>query len=178
MLDCAFEVRGCRQIELATDSHDANVGGRPFERHIEIIHPCHAGESRRMCNGRLTRMSDIISLTIPSDPRFRGVATLVLGGVGARLELPYERIDDLQLALTGALEATDGTAAVTVEIRAESDRVVVVVGPLGAGSTSDPGVERVLRPLADAVRPWLRDGGEWIELEFTRSQERDAAASS
>ena len=40
-------------------------------------------------------VTDMISLTIPTATRFRGVATLVLGGIGSRLDLPYERVDDL-----------------------------------------------------------------------------------
>ena len=40
-------------------------------------------------------MTDRIVLTIPAGARFRGVATLVLGGIGGRMDLPYERMDDL-----------------------------------------------------------------------------------
>ena len=66
-------------------------------------------------------------LTLPTDTRFRGVATLVLGGVGTRLNLPYERVDDLQLAVLSLLEASGGDR-VTVEVAAEPEKILVSVG--------------------------------------------------
>ena len=53
-------------------------------------------------------VTDRIVLTMPTDVRLRSVATLVLGGVGSRLDLPFEKTDDLQLAVLSALEAADG----------------------------------------------------------------------
>ena len=50
-------------------------------------------------------MGDRVVLTIPAEPRFRSVATLVVGGIGSRADLPYERADDLQLAVLSALDA-------------------------------------------------------------------------
>ena len=91
-------------------------------------------------------MNDRITLTLPTDTRFRGVATLVLGGVGTRLSLPYERVDDLQLAVLSLLEASGGER-VTVEVEAESGKVFVSVGPLDEGSAADGGLARVLDPL-------------------------------
>jgi hypothetical protein len=37
--------------------------------------------------------------------RHRGVATLVLGGDRSRLDLPHERVDELQLAVLSVLDA-------------------------------------------------------------------------
>ena len=53
-------------------------------------------------------VSDRIVLTVPAGARFRSVATLVLGGIGGRADLPYERMDDLQLAVLSILDSTDG----------------------------------------------------------------------
>jgi hypothetical protein len=110
-------------------------------------------------------MSDRISLTIPTATRFRGVATLVLGGVGSRLDLPYERVDDLQLAVLSILEASDGER-VTVEVETHDEGVLVSVGPLVDGSGTDDALARVLDPLVDSVEPSQRDERVWMTLRI------------
>lgn len=112
-------------------------------------------------------MSDQISLTIPSRTAFTGVATLVLGGIGSRLDLSYERMDDLQLAVLSVLEAR-GDDEVTVEVEAAQERVSVSVGPLVEGTGSDGGLTRVLDPLVDSVQTVRRDGREWLMLQLER----------
>ena len=112
-------------------------------------------------------MSDRISLTIPTATRFRGVATLVLGGVGSRLDLPYERVDDLQLAVLSLLEASEGDR-VTVEVEAQEEGVLVSVGPLSDGTGTDGALARVLDPLVDSVEPSQRDQRVWMTLRIHR----------
>lgn len=112
-------------------------------------------------------MSDQITLTIPTASRFRGVATLVLGGIGSRLDFPYERVDDLQLAVLSALEASDGER-VTVEVQAEEGGLVVSLGPLADGSGSDGALARVLDPLVDSVESTQRDDRVWLTLRLAR----------
>lgn len=112
-------------------------------------------------------MSDRISLTIPTANRFRGVATLVLGGVGSRLDLPYERVDDLQLAVLSILEASEGDR-VTVEVEARDEGVLVSVGPLVGGTGTDGALARVLDPLVDSVEPSQRDERVWMTLRIHR----------
>ncbi len=110
-------------------------------------------------------MSDRIVLTLPADASYRSVATLVLGGVGSRIELPYERMDDLQLALVSALEAThDGGDQVTLEIEAGPDGLRVALGPLRDESADDEGLRRVLSRLVDDVERERREGEAWIAL--------------
>ena len=106
---------------------------------------------------------DRIVLTIPSDARFRSVATLVLGGIGSRADLPFERTDDLQLAVLSALDASSGDA-VTVEVHTQEGRLAVAVGPVRDGSGEDAGLVRVLSRLVDEVAPERRDGAEWLTL--------------
>jgi hypothetical protein len=110
-------------------------------------------------------MSDRIVLTMPTDDRFRGVGTLVVGGVGARLELPYEQMDDLQLALLSALDAAlDGDA--TLEIDADAGSLTLAVGPLRDGSSTDEGLRLVLSRLVDEVEHQNRGGAEWVALRL------------
>jgi hypothetical protein len=106
---------------------------------------------------------DRIVLTIPSDSRFRSVATLVLGGIGSRAELPFERADDLQLAVLSALDASRDSE-VTVEVTTRDGRLTVAVGPVRDGSGDDAGLTRVLSRLVDEVEPERRDGTEWLTL--------------
>lgn len=111
-----------------------------------------------------TSVTDRVVLTIPSDKRFRAVGTLVVGGVGSRLDLPYERMDDLQLALLSALDAA-GDAEVRLEIDAEEAGLRLAVGPLRDGSQADAGLALVLSRLVDEVEHERRDGREWISLQ-------------
>lgn len=113
-------------------------------------------------------MADRISITIPADRRFRQVSTLVLGGVGTRLDLPYERMDDLQLAVLSLLDAVTGDEAV-LELEAGDGAVSVKVGPLRSGSATDAALERVVTPLVDGVEPSTRDGAEWITVRLAQA---------
>ena len=89
-------------------------------------------------------MNDTILLTIPTSPAFRGVASLVLGGVGSRLDLPFERMDDLQLAVLSMLDASDGDDA-SVEIRGRGRASRRLGRPASRRSDEDEGLALVLR---------------------------------
>ena len=121
-------------------------------------HPAHSYEALAG-----TRVTDTIQLTIPASPRFRPVATLVLSGLGTRLELPYERVDDLQLAVLSVLDASDGDA-VTMKSDVDDGRVAVILGPLAQGSGSDNGLLLVLDRLVDSVVAAVAGGQEWLTL--------------
>jgi hypothetical protein len=108
-------------------------------------------------------VSDRIVLTMPADERFRSVATLVVGGIGSRLDLPYERMDDLQLAVLSALDASDD-ASVTLEVDAGEGGLRLALGPVRRGSGEDDGLVRVLSRLVDDVAHESRDGVEWLTL--------------
>jgi hypothetical protein len=113
-------------------------------------------------------VSDRIVLTIPTEERFRAIATLVLGGVGSRADLPYERMDDFQLAVLSALEAADA-GIVTIEIDAGDDGIVLALGPVRDGSGVDEGLGLVLSRLVDEVAHEHRDGSEWLSLRLAAS---------
>jgi anti-sigma regulatory factor (Ser/Thr protein kinase) len=112
-------------------------------------------------------VSDRIVLTMPTATRFRSVATLVLGGIGSRLDFPYERTDDLQLAVLSALDASDDET-VTLEVDADERGLRLALGPVRNGSSEDDGLVRVLSRLVDDVAHESRDGGEWLTLGITR----------
>jgi hypothetical protein len=112
-------------------------------------------------------MDDEILLTIPTGPRLLSVATLVLGGVGSRLHLPYEKVDDLQLASLSVLAASDGES-VRLEIHIRDEEVSIGIGPIAPGSGNEPGLRRVLDRLVDGVESSARDGHEWLTLHVRR----------
>ena len=113
-------------------------------------------------------LMDRIVLTMPTDARLQGVATLVLGGIGSRLQLPYERMDDLQLAVLSVLAAT-GDETVTIEVGAGEASIEVAVGPLADGSTTDLALSRVLDRLVDSVEAADREGRPWLSLRIERA---------
>ena len=112
-------------------------------------------------------MSDRITLTVPTDARLRGVATLVLGGIGSRLDLSYERMDELQLAVLSLLDA-GGADHVTMEVDAQPTGLSVALGPLAVGSGEDEALTKVLDRLVDSVEACRRDGQEWLTLRIVR----------
>lgn len=112
-------------------------------------------------------VTDRITISFPLEDRFRSVSTLVLGGLGTRLDLPYERMDDLQLAVLSLLDAIEGEEA-TVDVEAAEGALAVTVGPLRAGSGLDPGLDRVVSRLVDGVSPSSRDGADWMTVRVVR----------
>jgi hypothetical protein len=78
-------------------------------------------------------VTDVVSISVPAAPGWTGVVELVLAGLGARLDLPYDRIDELQLATTAVLEDAVGPD-VRVDASARADSVDIRVGPLGAAA--------------------------------------------
>ena len=113
-------------------------------------------------------VTDRIVLAIPTEARFRSVATLVLGGIGSRADLPYERMDDLQLAVLSALDAAD-QSEVTLEVDADENGVSLALGPVRDGSGDDEGLGLVLSRLVDDVTHERRDGAEWLSLTLSRA---------
>lgn len=118
-------------------------------------------------------MSDQITLTMPRERPFYGVAHLVLGGVASRLSLTVEHLEELELALDGLLERSDGADEVTLTLRVADTGLEAEVGPFGARLGSDladePGESLSLRRLLDAVVDEYavdeRDDGTWLALK-------------
>jgi hypothetical protein len=110
-------------------------------------------------------MSDVIELVLPSR-RFDGVVQLVLGGIGTRCDLPYDTVDELQLAVAAVLPAARDDETI-VEIEA-GETVTVAIGPVVDGTADDPSLRRVLDRLVDRVTPVTRGDGEWLALEVSR----------
>jgi anti-sigma regulatory factor (Ser/Thr protein kinase) len=120
---------------------------------------------------------DAVTLTIPNERRFYGVLRHLVGGLAARLELGYEQMDDLQLAVETALlsDAGKGTT-ITLEAALADGRLEVRLGPLDeqalatrlADSGEALGLERVLSTLAEDVEVFEREGTAWLQLRSSQ----------
>ena len=116
--------------------------------------------------------SDEITLTLPRERDFHRVAHLVLGGLAVRLDLTFEHLEDLQLALAGLLERQDEDGEVTVAVRVTDDAIETSVGPcherirreLERDAGEDVGLRRVLDAVVDEVRLERRNGDDYVEL--------------
>jgi hypothetical protein len=121
--------------------------------------------------------ADSITLQIPHEKPFHGVARLVVGGLAARLDLSYEHLEDLQLALATVLE-NEGYlvgSEVTVKLAVNPDSVGMVIGPLRSeqlradlqeeDAGEDISLHRLLSTLVDGVELDQGEKGEWLRLE-------------
>ena len=124
-------------------------------------------------------MTDVVTLQLPREPEFYGVAHLVLGGLAARLELTYDVLEDMTTAIDELLRRREATGEVTLSIEIDDDALVATVGPF-AGRIVDElsapdeglGIRRVLEATVDGVELTERDGEQWVELK--KSLERAA----
>ena len=114
---------------------------------------------------------DEISLTLPADEAFHRVAHLVVGGLAARLDLTFEHLEDLELALDALLERPLTEEAVTLRVQVLDGELRTTVGPfspmrgeLERGGSEELNLARILRAVCDGVEIADRDGSEWVEL--------------
>jgi anti-sigma regulatory factor (Ser/Thr protein kinase) len=116
-------------------------------------------------------VTDVVTLQLPRDRDFYGVAHLVLGGLGARFDLTYDVLDDMTTALDELLERREAIDDVTLEVRIGNNEITTTVGPFGGrvvdelhASDAGLGLRRVLETVVDKVSISEREGGHWVEL--------------
>ena len=115
---------------------------------------------------------DEIRLVIPAEEDFRPIAHLVTGGLASRLDLTYDDLEDLQLAVEAVLALRDDEAELTVVLSAEDGVLRAALGPFAADTvhvddSEDGGgldLRRVLETVCDTHEVELRDGDAWVEL--------------
>jgi hypothetical protein len=104
---------------------------------------------------------EAIELTLPAGREWHAVARLVLGGVADRMNLSYEDLDDLQLAVERLLVEAASQDTVMLRIDVVEHGVRVGVGPLAErtladalqGPDAEPGeltLRRILQTVVDS----------------------------
>jgi hypothetical protein len=116
-----------------------------------------------------------ITLSIPPERTFHGVARLVVGGLAARLDLSYEDLEDLQLALASILERDRYLTGphVTVRLSVRPESVAMAIGPLDSQlrleleSEDEEGISlrRLLSTLVESVEVESGEDGDWLALD-------------
>ncbi len=116
-------------------------------------------------------MNDEIRLVIPADEDFRQIARLVVSGIALRLDLTYDSLEDIQVAIEALLGLRDDEEEIVVAVRVEDDGVHASVGPLPIDAleelerdSADFGLRRVLTTVCDSFGVAERDDGCWVEL--------------
>jgi hypothetical protein len=119
----------------------------------------------------LSAAAETLTLTIPGRPGYVGIARMFVGGLAARVDLGYETMDDLQLALESVLLKAELGERVTLEAHLEGDGVAIVVGPFAhdpLGGEPHPErleLERLLSALVAGTESTMRDDGCWLRLD-------------
>ena len=124
-------------------------------------------------------MADEVTLTFPAEEGFQRVAHLVLGGLAVRLDLTFEMLEDLQLALDGLLDRCPHDVEVTVAVTVDDGLIRTSVGPVDRRVLEELerddnplGLRRVLETVCDRIEVEERDGRQWIAL--TKSVKAEA----
>ena len=118
---------------------------------------------------------EIVTLTLPFEERFILVARILVGGLAARLDLPYEHVDDLQLAAEAVLAEPRCSTGdeVTIELAVADRESAMSIGPLDLQAlestlhderTEGIGLGTLLRAVVDDIDIDDRDGSPWLRL--------------
>ncbi len=133
---------------------------------------------------RKETMSDTVALSFPRDSRYYAVARLVVGGMAAPLQMSYDALDDLQLAISSLLDhedlattdqPSDGIADVHLRLEVDDAQLVASIGGFehgsvnraferSAGSGGELGLRRLLDTIVDDVNIVADGDVEWVTL--------------
>ena len=115
--------------------------------------------------------SDEIRLVIPAEEDFRPIAHLVAGGLALRLDLTYDDLEDLQVAIEALLGLRDDENDVVVSLGPGDHALRTAVGPFGEEAVreleadrGELGLRRVLETVSDSFEIERRNDGVWVEL--------------
>jgi hypothetical protein len=114
---------------------------------------------------------DEIRLTLPCERPYHRIAHLVLGGLAVRLDLTFDTLEDMQVALGELLERYAGDSDLELVLRVLPDAIETRVGPFDGellrgelDRDEAVGLRRVLDTVVDSVRIDEEGGAHWVEL--------------
>ena len=126
--------------------------------------------------------SETVTLRFPRKSQYYSVARLVVGGMATPLQMSYDALDDLQLAISSLLDhedlATqepDGAGDVRLRLEVDDHQLVAALGTFSPGSLDrafersaqqggEMGLQRLLDTIVDDVTVSDGSDGEWITL--------------
>ena len=120
---------------------------------------------------------ETVELETPVGRDWAAVVRLVLGGIGDRLGLGFDDLDDLQLAVERLLAEAGSQRSVRLTFELSEGRVRATVGPLAEGTLADalqapeppPGrlpLRRILSTVVDSYGvERVEDAGLHVRLE-------------
>ena len=116
-------------------------------------------------------MTDEIRLTLPAQEDFRHVAHLVVGGLGARRDLTFEDLEDLQVAFDALLACREDDDDIEMTLCVEDNEVRATVGPFDAEAlarldevSTGLAPRRIVETVCDTVSISERDGASWVDV--------------
>jgi hypothetical protein len=115
-------------------------------------------------------MAEEIRLVIPAEEDFRPIAHLVTGGLAMRLDVTYDDLDDLQVAIEALLALRDDADDLVVSLSADDGVLRASLGPFAPEMLRDGdsdgglGLSRVLDTVCDTHEIDERKDGAWVEL--------------
>ena len=111
-----------------------------------------------------------VRLELSANACCRAVGRLVVGGVGSRLALPVDRIEDLQLAVEALLSRTAARRVVDLELTESTEWLRVRLGPFAPAPAERGRVQEMLLRLVEDVDVQDSGDGEWIVLGAATSR--------
>jgi hypothetical protein len=112
-----------------------------------------------------------IRLVIPAEEDFRPIVHLVTGGLASQLDVTYDDLADIQVAVDAVLGLRDDPGDLTVVLSAAAGILRAEVGPFEPGvlHSADPpdgglDLQVVLETVCDTHEFESRADGEWVEL--------------
>jgi hypothetical protein len=127
-------------------------------------------------------MTEEVRLVIPAEEDFRPIAHLVTGGVALRLDVTYDQLEDLHVALEALLGLRDDEDDVIVTLAPDGAALRMVVGPFASEALrgleeegGDLGLRRVLETVTDSFEVEERAEQCWVELTKGLPQTAEAA---
>ncbi len=105
--------------------------------------------------------AETVQLELPAGRDWNAVTRMVLGGIGDRLDLGFDEIDDLQLAVERLLAEASAQGSVKLSVELSEGRVRARVGPLAESAVAEAlqgpepapgelGLRRILATVVDS----------------------------
>lgn len=119
------------------------------------------------------RRLDVVDLRVPADPAYLAVVRTAAAGLGTRLDLTLDQIEDLRIAVDEACSLLLGgrahpgrtlEAAFEVDLTGSQHLSVTISGPVAELPREASFSWSVLRALAADVVTGAGTGGAWIKL--------------